>query len=267
MPLSDAERLLKSYGVADPKHVDLEALAFDLGAYVKYDTIEGCEARILGVGDRAIITIDDSSGRRRGRFSLGHEIGHWRRHRGQPLLCAKESIGGSGGGKPKEREADRYAADLLMPSYLFLPRARSFEAPSFRSIDELVEEFDVSRQACAKRFVAMDVAPCVLICHGQHGRRWFDPSKSWNARWFPIAETPLNTDAFDLIFNQKPEPKRRELTPADVWFDQPDAGRFEVWAHTALTGSPRPGEPRETLTLIIPKDVEMMEDRAYSRRW
>jgi len=34
--LSNAERMLWSYGVSEPAHIDLEAIAFDLNALVRY---------------------------------------------------------------------------------------------------------------------------------------------------------------------------------------------------------------------------------------
>ena len=55
--LKPAERLLQEVGVTDPNEIDLEAIAFYLGARVRYRKLEGCEARIIGRNDAAIITI------------------------------------------------------------------------------------------------------------------------------------------------------------------------------------------------------------------
>ena len=38
--------------------------------------LAGGDARIMGVGDRAIITVDDAASRVRQRFSVAHELGH-----------------------------------------------------------------------------------------------------------------------------------------------------------------------------------------------
>lgn len=184
--LSPAEALLHQYGIVNPKDIDLELLAFVVGTKVKYRLMESCEARITGIRDKAIITIDDRYGAKRARFSLSHELGHWHHHRNQRLYCAKQDIGGvNGRGKVKEREADRYAADLMMPRYLFAPQMRAYSQPSFCSIDELAETFDASRKATAMRFVDLDPSPSLLICYGPHGRKWYRGSKDWPDDWAP----------------------------------------------------------------------------------
>jgi hypothetical protein len=44
--LTPAERLLKDLGVTDPKEIDLEAVAWTLGARVKYRPLDGCAPTI-----------------------------------------------------------------------------------------------------------------------------------------------------------------------------------------------------------------------------
>src|ERR1700733_2935427 len=90
----------------------------------RYRPLDGCEARIIGRDDQAIITItvNDRGGPRRRRFSLAHEIGHWTHHRGRCLVCRADDINRGGENRPlMEKTADRYAANLLMPPYLLRP--------------------------------------------------------------------------------------------------------------------------------------------------
>ena len=87
MKLSPAERLLRLYGIVAPGQIDLEVIAFDQGVSVKRRPLTGCEARILGRGDRAIITVDNRQSKTRQRFSTAHELGHWHHHRGKTLAC------------------------------------------------------------------------------------------------------------------------------------------------------------------------------------
>jgi hypothetical protein len=70
MRLMPAERLLKELGITEPEEIDLEAIAFHVGARVRYRKLDGCEARIIGRGDAAVITIGkDSSDRRKEIFA------------------------------------------------------------------------------------------------------------------------------------------------------------------------------------------------------
>jgi Zn-dependent peptidase ImmA (M78 family) len=94
--LTPAERLLQELGITEPSEIDLEAIAFHLGARVRYRKLEGCEARIIGRNDAAIITIGKDCSDRRKRFSLAHEIGHWTHHKGQTLVCRIEETSPQG---------------------------------------------------------------------------------------------------------------------------------------------------------------------------
>jgi uncharacterized protein DUF955 len=267
--LTHAELLLRDYGIDHPNQIDLEVLAWTLGAKVKYRRMDSCEARIVGNGDKAIITVDDRFGVKRARFSLSHEIGHWQRHRNQVLYCSKDDIGSTGRkASAKERQADAYAADLMMPGYLFKPIARAFSAPSFKSIDELSTTFDASRKATAMRYVDLDPSPSLLICYGQYGRKWYRPSPGWPEDWAPKRDHDPDTDVLDLVFGRQTERTTRSLHPANAFFGHYNAQQFDVYAHSVFSGAVKDIKSREVLTLIIPKSVDMFDtERSYLRSW
>jgi hypothetical protein len=120
MSLSAPERLLKSLGIEKPEDIDLEGVAWSLGAKVKYRPLKSCEARICGYENKAIISVDDSRMPQRQRFSLAHEIGHWIYHRGQLLICRAGDIGSFGGFRKgatsPEFIADQFASELILTS-------------------------------------------------------------------------------------------------------------------------------------------------------
>lgn len=115
-----AERLLHDLGITEPSEIDVEVIACAVGAVVRYRRLGVGDARIVGLGDRAIITVDNRASRVRQRFSVAHELGHWHHHRGRRLIChgAADQQDGVAG---CEREADGYAADLLMPRFMLEP--------------------------------------------------------------------------------------------------------------------------------------------------
>ncbi len=266
--LSHAEEYLMRHGVSDPHHIDLEALAWTMGAKVRYRRLESCEAKITGIADRAIITIDDLFGVRRARFSLAHEIGHWQRHRNQILSCSNQDIGAvNGKGAAKEREADRYAADLIMPRYIFARRMRDFKTPSFSSIDELAEAFDVSRKATALRYVDLDSSESMLICYGPHGRKWYRGSPQWPDDWHPKKDHDPDTGVMNLLFGSSTQTRGRSLYPASGFFGRYGTEEFGVYAHSVFSGSRTDEMEAEVLTLIIPQTSSMFENRSGSRGW
>lgn len=83
--------MLSDLGISEPKDIMIEALAEYLGATIIYERLKGSAARILGIGNRAFITVDSESRRERQRFSAGHELGHWMIDRGKiaSFVCAE----------------------------------------------------------------------------------------------------------------------------------------------------------------------------------
>ena len=85
----------------------------------------------------------DSEGRL--RFTLAHEIGHWVCHSqseaAPPVLCRSEDVT-VGAGRALEREANVFAAELLMPESV----VRRVFAETSR-IDDVAQAFKVSPQA------------------------------------------------------------------------------------------------------------------------
>src|SRR5277367_5302366 len=113
------ERILQSLGIADPRDIDLDAIAWTQGAIVNYRPLKSCEARIIGSSKRAVISVNSRSPERRRRFSLAHELGHWHYHRTRILFCDKHDIGNlAGSAISPERQADVFASDLILPNFL-----------------------------------------------------------------------------------------------------------------------------------------------------
>jgi Zn-dependent peptidase ImmA (M78 family) len=171
--LSVAERLLQDLGVTHPSEIDLEAIAWHCRVQIRYRELDGCEARIVGDKNRAIISVRSDVTPRRSRFSIGHELGHWHHHRGRTLICWPEDIGPESQRKAAtEKLADSYAADLLMPAYLFRAEAQTAKKLTWELVRSLADAFSSSVTATAIRIVDLDLFPVLLVCHGLTGRRW-----------------------------------------------------------------------------------------------
>ncbi len=128
--------------------VPAEALAEDLlGLQIAEDEELDCSGVLLP-GQRQIVVngreAHESPGRR--RFTLAHELGHWvcqvLEGDTTPMYCRFEEIGVRRRRDPLEREANVFAAELLMPE----PLVRARFADAGRS-DELADLFGVSEEA------------------------------------------------------------------------------------------------------------------------
>jgi len=249
-----AEALLLELGIDDPREIDLEAIAFCVGAKVRYSELESCEARIIGFGDKAVITVDPRHGRERARFSIGHELGHWNFHRGRSAICRSEEIGNAASSSHTERQADSFAADLLLPRYLFEAAAMKLRKTSFAAVSELARLFQASRTATALRLVDYGPEPSILICHSAKGRRWFKRGKDVPDRWFPRSDLDPESNAFEALYGNidKPQPL---LIGADAWFDRREAEEYEVYEQTVRAAG------GDVLTLITFKHASMLADQ------
>lgn len=248
---SPAEPLLRSLGVTHPADIDLEAIAWSLGVKVRDAVLESCEARIIGYRDRAIITVQKGGDPRRRRFSIGHELGHWVHHRGRSSVCRSSEISNPKSASQVERQADRFAADLLMPRYLFLPSLEAHRQPSFEAIDALARDYATSRLATALRCLDLAAWPVMLVCHAKAGRRWFKRSAGVPDHWFPREDLDASSSAFAVLFDGA-DRSRPEVVGADRWFDRRDAARFR------LTEQSVKAHGGEILTLLTLTDSGML---------
>lgn len=252
--LTPAERLLKSYGITQPREIELETIAYDLGAQIKYRPLEGCEARIVGAGNSAIISVNSSSGRQRQRFSIAHELGHWKFHRGKQLDCRADNSDYSKNTSGYERVADDYAANLILPFYMLRPVVKTYPDFTFSLVNEVADEFTASLTATAIRIIESDEFPCLLVCHGPHGRKWFKRSPNLPTRWFPKAQLETDASAFDILFGQTGNDRKPERIPAQAWFDRKEAEDFEILEQTMRLNG------QEVLSILTFSNKEMLED-------
>ncbi len=229
-----AEALVEESGISAPGELDVEALALMHGMRVQRAELDGCAATLVGYGDRAIATIRPAPAAGRDRFSIGHEFGHWMLHRGQSFRCRADGINQNlSSSRPLEREADTFAAHLLMPRPLFNPRVASLGRPGFRQLDTQRKEFDTSLMATTLRLAGINTLPVVVACFGKNGRRWKIAAQDVPKRWWLCDAVDPDSFAYDVLFQGKPAGQGRQ--PADTWFTNEDAGRFEVTEHAVRT--------------------------------
>lgn len=227
--LTPAERLLWSYGVEDPSHIDLEAVAFDRGALVIYRPLNGSEARLVVHGDKAIISVNEGSLLGRRRFSLAHEIAHWMQDRKRgSFLCAKEDIGPQNAeAKSLEADANRYASQLILPDYLVVPRIER-KPVTLDTAAGLSKDFKSSLTAAAIKLAKRSTAPAVIVCHSQSKREWFSTSMAFPLDLFVAKELHQDTDGLAMLYSGNGGLSRPKREPASRWLQGPDVFTMNV---------------------------------------
>jgi len=256
--LTPAEQLLQDLGITEPEEINLEAIACHQGAFVRYEPLDRCEAYIMGNGDRAIITVNSRSQRPRQRYSAGHELGHWHHHRGITFICRASDIGDQAivsKLSEVERTADNYAADLLMPRYLFKPVIDQFAQITLEAVRQLAHRFQTSLTATAIRFVEMSITPAIVACYGHNGRKWFRSGLRVPQYLFPKKELDHCSHAFGVLFGSERFTCMQSQS-ADVWFNHRGACCCEIYEQSVRVWDD------EIITVLWWKDESMFADAA-----
>ena len=140
--------------------IPVEEIAEKLGAKLSFEPLEGELSGMLFRNDeRTVIGVNSSHAHTRQRFTIAHEIGHLRLHKGE-LYVDEARINLRDGDsslaiKPEEVEANAFAAELLMPEN-FVRDEISVLAKRLRGspedlIEKLAKIFDVSSKAMEYR--------------------------------------------------------------------------------------------------------------------
>ena len=202
------------------------------------EPIREVESVDLGFADGALLPISgprpawgiayDSNIRSPGRirFTIAHEVGHYFLHRHRfpdGKRCTSDDIIGRDG--DVEREADTFAAALLMPLDDYRRQIPAREVVDVERLSACAERYGVSLVAATLRWLAYTELRAVLAISRDGYLLW-----SWSS------EAALKTGAFIRTSKQPVElhvrsvaanaerhsaPREGEDLPPRVWFDEP----------------------------------------------
>jgi hypothetical protein len=226
-PRLSADNLIKELGICEPEDIDVEAIAQYCNATVVYEHLTGCEARIVGNADRAIITVSVDSRLGRQRFSAAHELGHWMRDRNQVgYSCTNSLFRSQWGAANSERSANQFAADLLLPQTIFGRYAYNRPA-TLQAARELAEKFDTSLAATAIRLVQHGSFPAMVVYLSQGARRWFVAEPDVPSVLSPREKPSKRTVAWELMQLTASEPGPT-VVQANGWLTHPEGENYEL---------------------------------------
>ncbi|OZC01289.1 ImmA/IrrE family metallo-endopeptidase [Rubricoccus marinus] len=214
--------MLKAYGITRAADIDLRDLAFDRKLVLRAAPIRGSEGRLIRRNEWSIATVDSAirhDGKR--RFVAAHELGHHELHRDAPVfVCDGRDFLDWHRRRPQETEANRFAAELLMPKAAFCADAHG--ARSLASVGEVADAYRASLTAAAFRFVHLDVAPSALVfCVG--GRvEWSLISPSFSCRYVERGRAVHPYSGAGEAFSSGATSRGPEPTPVTAWFSDDD---------------------------------------------
>lgn len=208
----EAELLIKELGI-DSLPVDPVAIAESLGILVQPKPASaGVSGMLVRLGNDFAIgygTHIDNEGFR--RFSIAHEIGHYRIAGHIDAVLAHSDIHESHAGfvadDPYEREAGHFAASLLMPDPLVSRELRKL-GDGLEAVEAIAERCITSLTAAANRYVQKATVPVAVVvsigpridyCFMSQALQDFD-----GLEW-PRKGQPLPAETKTEAFNADPE--------------------------------------------------------------
>ena len=220
--------LLNELNMTSIEELDIVRVAEHLKIDIRYERLDGCAANIIGVGEHAIVTVNQTSTHGRKRYSIAHEIGHWIYDKGRGMyLCETKDLNAPWSARaktsPAERRANRFAAELLMPREWFRDAVKDQEA-SFDTVEQIAEDFETSRTSTAIRLVELGSSYAMLIMYDRRGhRKWFCTSPDFPERMWPAKNIPRDSNAWQEIMNGKERVSIAHAVDGDLWIDHPRA--------------------------------------------
>jgi hypothetical protein len=218
------------FAIAEARDIDVSSAALD------------CSGCLVKTGDSFGILYSNTL-RNEGfeRFTVAHELGHFHLP-GHPrrLFGDGSSLHQSRSGfvshDPVEREADLFAASLLMPERLFIAALRTEREPGIRAIKSLAALCNASITATALRFAMFSDDPVAVVMSEGNTVLWCEMSRALHdlrgLTWLRKGSVlPRGTTSASFNLDQANVSQRREAdgtTDLSLWFDgAPDVEMME----------------------------------------
>jgi Zn-dependent peptidase ImmA (M78 family) len=139
-----AEEVIVRFGLTGPP-VALEDICLGLGVTVRVRPFDYVAGLFINDDVFPVIVVNSRERRVRQRFTIAHELGHYF------LGHGRKSFAEPGGRNRRERDAERFAACLLMPAVWVRRYWRVYAANYENRLAILADLFEVSRAALTRR--------------------------------------------------------------------------------------------------------------------
>lgn len=221
-----ARDLLSRFHVESPDAIDLESIAWLAGKLkVKVGGLSGSEGRLVATSGRGgVIRVGSNANMGRYRFTVAHEIGHYLLH--SRNVGTQSSVIDRAVMKEhftvwnratEEAEANYFAAELLMPEFLFRSACRG-NRPSLSHLDSLATTFSTSLLATAFQYWEYTNEPIALVLSKGWEMQSFRPFKDGWPR-IKFGEIHKHSAAGERLAGKAGDSGRMVRTPAYAWLE------------------------------------------------
>jgi Zn-dependent peptidase ImmA (M78 family) len=214
-----AINLLKRYHIESPDAIDVETIGWHTGKLkVKTGGIQGAEGRLMAAANcGGVIRVADMKNLGRWRFTVAHEIGHFMLHQSSIIdrtTLRKDFTVWTKAAE--ESEANYFAAELLMPAFMFRPHCSG--EPGIKRIDALAELFGTSLLSTAFQYCAYSEEPVALVISDGWDIKSFLPFRE---RWPRIrfGQIHKHSAAGERLMGKSFDSGQMVRTPAYAWLE------------------------------------------------
>lgn len=195
-----------------------------LGIKIAWEPLDGVEALLIKNpkhNNAYIILQEGQAYQKRELFTVSHELGHFfiPSHLSALYKCSSNDIFNFRSNNSEEEEANRFAAELLMPSNWLKEKLKKSEA-SLDFIKAISTECETSLTSTAFRVAEMCPDPIAVVYSENSHVKWFKKSRS-----FPhfIRRGPLHPHSYAIdFFNGSSIPDKPKEVLASAWVTTSD---------------------------------------------
>ncbi|UVC17079.1 ImmA/IrrE family metallo-endopeptidase [Mesorhizobium onobrychidis] len=225
------EILKNEPGLAIPVPIETLARQLDIVDILPLET-DGYEGGLITPVDKfnGSILFNRASPRKRRRFTIAHELGHFLMPSHVPsaegrFLCRLQDMLALKANEADRRmkmevEANRFAAHILMPAPPFRKDAAASKDPDLGHLVRLANKYDVSKEAASRSYVRYREEPvAVMITHQGKVLRVYGDYAKFPGLW---AERARPVSPYSLLrrrTHQEGVPSDIDETDAGVWID------------------------------------------------
>lgn len=232
-----AREVLAELQIASIGELDVELIAAHYGAVTTYRPLRNEQGHIIQRHMRAVITVAERwRDHPRAKWIVGHELGHFLLHDGidQYRACTAGDLRDyrqSG----REPEANRFAAELLMPELFFAPECDR-NRPCLDDVRELAGSYGTSLMATARRLVEFSPERCAMAVSEGGRVLWARRSRTWRY-YIPGGHRLTSTSFAGDLHASRAAPPRPQRVEARAWSSSEWIVDQDIYEHSMRLGS------------------------------
>lgn len=155
-----AQDVLKKSGITSVP-VQVESIAFKHGIRISRGPNKDFSGILIRKNELALIGVNSTEASVRQRFTIAHELGHFFIHENKDTFIDYRDNKTGTTHSPREREANMFAAALLMPRHLIKTDHKFFANQGMfteQEVEKMAEKYDVSAEAMKLRLLNLHLS-------------------------------------------------------------------------------------------------------------